>query len=561
MRQSSKAMRRPLNKNGRPGQRAILPAVIFLALPVFAAHSAAAASASCASAFQDAGFEGEGELHSEYLDLSAASDTAAGLNLSTAAEYMKFVKANPGLGLPLDPRRQYPEEFKGWAAFLQIAEPDSSAAAEEVKGMLRDIADDLSLPHYAGDNDDQLMEEGADFFAEEKGAGSAGLKKPAAAGTSGKRKSGKKPRQRQAARPKAPKPKNPSASAAQSAAPSIGHNSLRSDFPSLERFAELMGEHDVKGLSHYKEIRAALMEETGHKLPFDPGKFYGCKGQWPGWRAITGRFIASNAPSYEEFERILKERNITSRRHYERERRAIMEEAGLELPFDPGRFYKPLWPGWRAVLGFQRFPPYEEFKRIVKEHGVQSEIHYKKIRKAIMAAMGLELPFHPERAYGEQWEGWSSITGSGRKHISREELPSLEEFVEIIRRYGIRTVAEYKEKRKAMEAELGHPLPSNPNRFYGPQWPEWSGVTGHATKFGPRKISPPPLERFIEVMREHNIQSFAHYEKERLALMEKTGLFFHNRPDKAYGPQWPGWRAVIKSAKAAEEAPPSPPPP
>ena len=484
-------------------------AIIFLACPAFmpgfAAHSAPPpASAACASAFQDDSFEGEGE---EYLDYFAASAAAASLDLRTVIDYTEFVKANPGLGLPPSPPSQYPDEFEGWGAFLQITDPK----IEGVKQALRNIADDLdiSLPHHQpADNNHSA--------------------KPSASNKN--------------------QLKNP-----QSATMPEARGQALSAYPPYEEFERIMREHDVRNRQHYREIREDIMKAEGRSLPAKPDIFYGRSGQWKGWRAVTGYRAAPKKnpgfPSYEKFERIVREHDVRGHSHYREIRKAIMEETGLKLPSNPDIFYgrSGQWKGWRAITGYRPaakkdhgFPSLERFIELMRKHNIQSRRDFLARRAAIMKAEGLNLPSNPNKFYGPQWPGWRAVIGSPILPKKGKNLAPYARFAELMREYGVTSKSHYEKERRAIMEETGLKLPFDPGKIYGRsgQWPGWRAATGQSLS---KEL--PSLERFIELMREHDITSHARYQAERKALAEKTGLYLHSRPSDIYE-EWPGWRAV-----------------
>ena len=341
--------------------------------------------------------------------------------------------------------------------------------------------------------------------------------------------------------------------------------------PSYEEFKKILRKHHVGSFRHYLQSRKALMEATGLKLPGHPHEFYG--QLWEGWGVITGSgrsyIRGSKAVSYKKFKEIVKEHNIISAGHYRQNRQALMEETGLSLPGHPNKLYGEEWEGWDAVTGFRgsqrskRFPSYKKFKAIIRFFNIKTSIEYLNRRSAIEerlnralkshAAGGgrahkLTLPAHPMKLYQEKWEGWGVITGSGRIRIAASQAPSYEEFIEILRKYHVKSLKHYLQSRKELMEAAGRLLPANPHAFYKAQWEGWGAVTGS----GRSRIAAgqaPSYEEFKNLVREHNIRGQRHYSQIKQALMEETGLKLPANPKECYKRLWEGWDVLTGSER------------
>ena len=117
-------------------------------------------------------------------------------------------------------------------------------------------------------------------------------------------------------------------------------------------------------------------------------------------------------PTYEEAQRIVKEKGINSKNEY------MSSHKELGLPALPNEFYKGKgWIDWPSFFGRSKvsYPTYEEAQRIVKENGINSINDYKSSYKE------LGLPAAPYTYYKDKgWIDWFVFLGRSRL-ISKED--------------------------------------------------------------------------------------------------------------------------------------------
>ncbi len=136
----------------------------------------------------------------------------------------------------------------------------------------------------------------------------------------------------------------------------------------LEEFIRIVREAEITSRT-YREWRKKHLG-----MPSDPAIFYKAHG-WPGWNTIFGK----KKVSFEEFIRIVHEAEITSVEQYRQ-----WQKDHPEMPSDPAIFYKAHgWPGWNTIFGKKKVPKvsFEEFIRIVREAEITSRAEYREWRK------------------------------------------------------------------------------------------------------------------------------------------------------------------------------------
>ena len=170
-------------------------------------------------------------------------------------------------------------------------------------------------------------------------------------------------------------------------------------------------------------------------------------------------------PTYEEAQRIVKEKGINSKNEY------MSSHKELGLPALPNKYYKDKgWIDWYDFLSKSKdsYPTYEDAQRIVQENGINSQAAYKSSYHA------LGLPSAPDVFYkGKGWIDWLSFFGK-----TKASYPIYEEAQRIVKENGINSKTAYKSSYLA----LG--LPSNPNEFYnGNGWIDWYDFLGKSRLF------------------------------------------------------------------------------
>ena len=237
-----------------------------------------------------------------------------------------------------------------------------------------------------------------------------------------------------------------------------------------------------KGINSVSEYKS-LYKELG--LPSEPGRFYKDKG-WIDWYSFFGKPKASY-PTYEEAQRIIQKRGIKSFDDYT----ASYKELGL--PSAPHLLYKDKgWIDWPSFFGTSKasYPTYEEAQRIVQEKGINSASDYK------LSYKELGLPSAPDESYkGKGWIDWYSFFGN-----SKVSFPTYEEAQRIVQENGITSSHDYKSSYK----ELG--LPAAPDTYYKDKgWIDWYSF------FGTPKVSFPTYEEAQRIVKENGINSQTAY--------------------------------------------------
>lgn len=138
------------------------------------------------------------------------------------------------------------------------------------------------------------------------------------------------------------------------------------------------------------------------------------------------------------------------------------------------------------------YPTYEEAKQIVKDNGLTNLRDYKK------NYMKYNLPSHPDYTYRNN--GWVDSYDFFSK--SQPNKYSYEQAKEIVLSEGIKSIREYKRKRKNLS------LPSHPDEFYKEQgWIDWPSFFGKESRISMT------FEQVQEIVLNNSISSYKDYKK------------------------------------------------
>lgn len=285
----------------------------------------------------------------------------------------------------------------------------------------------------------------------------------------------------------------------------------------------------------YKEARNAVSKKGfrtveeyrknyGHdpRLPRNPNREYKKKG-WVSWYHFINKDVPNFYSTFQEAKAATARVGIKSLEEYHKR-----YKEDQRLPRNPNSFYnRKGWQNWPYFFDRQpsqssihRTPSlyltYEEARKAVQKIGIQSGGEYRKSYKT-----DPKLPANPERNYrGKGWVSWY--------HFLKKDLPnfypSYEETKEAIKRLGIKSESEYRQRRREDPR-----LPSDLPRFYsGKGWIDWSQLFGRKS----RNLLYPTYEEAKESVSKMGIRSKSEYSKRYKAdsrLPSDPYEFYKNR--------------------------------
>jgi uncharacterized short protein YbdD (DUF466 family) len=209
--------------------------------------------------------------------------------------------------------------------------------------------------------------------------------------------------------------------------------------------------------------------------------------------------------SYKNLKKEVRKAKINSRKEYTKKRKSNWAS-------NPHRHYKE-WINWDEFLGRERFNcnyiraiSYEQLKKEVKKAGIKSYADYQKRKKP-------NWPSIPKEVYKE-WTNWYDFLGK-----EKIEYLDYKDLQKAARKEGVRSVDDYKEKRKVN-------WPSNPHRHYK-EWTDWGNFLGKKKI----DISYKQLQKEVAKI---GIKSYAEYKQKRKPNWPKC-------PSRFYEKEWKGW--------------------
>jgi|SRR5690554_1776088 len=159
-----------------------------------------------------------------------------------------------------------------------------------------------------------------------------------------------------------------------------------------------------------------------YDVPGNPATFYENFTSWEHFIQAGRDYLDSGKevpeiPSYEEMKKILKEHKVDTRQKFKQllKNKHIVPSA----PKAPERYYADSWEGWDEFLApNSRFLPYEEAKKIVREFRLLSSAHWRELCRRGARPEGI--PSLPHRDYPE-FEGWPEFLGYEKPRYTRRK--------------------------------------------------------------------------------------------------------------------------------------------
>lgn len=180
-----------------------------------------------------------------------------------------------------------------------------------------------------------------------------------------------------------------------------------------------------------------------------------------------------------------------------------------------------------------KYLSYEELRDLCRKKGVRTTREYRELASEILEEIQQSgdftrprMPSRPEKFYGDEWTGYSELTGEVT--VRRvDHVYDWEEAKVIVAEFGFAGIESYREGYK-----VDPRLPSHPEIIYSEQWVDWYDFLSI-----PRPSDDAySWEQAKEAAKKLNCKSGAAYRREYKA---DSLLVF--RPERAYKEHWKGW--------------------
>ena len=166
-------------------------------------------------------------------------------------------------------------------------------------------------------------------------------------------------------------------------------------------YQELKQQVQIRNFNSAREYQRRYKEIP--KAPSHPERTYG--EEWEDWDTFLGQIVLP----YQELKQQVQIRNFNDTREYQKRYKEIPK-----APSNPDKIYGEELEDWNAFLG-NKPPPYQELKQQIQIRNLNSSREYQRRYREIPNA-----PSHPERIYGEEWEGWDIFLG---KSPQKQQAP------------------------------------------------------------------------------------------------------------------------------------------
>ena len=309
---------------------------------------------------------------------------------------------------------------------------------------------------------------------------------------------------------------------------------------SFEDAQKLVQSMKIESRDHYHLLRKKGLLPS---MPATPEHVYKDKG-WVNWWHFFGK-VEKEFLSFEEAQKIAQSMKIESMDHYH-----LLRKKGLlpNMPARPDKIYKNKgWTTWGDFHGRgnvsksdKKILPFAEAQKFVQSIGVESQQHYRLLRKE--GLIPNDMPASPDKEYkGTGWTTWGDFTGSGNVSHKNKEFFSFEDAQKLVQSMKIESMDHYHLLRKK---GLLPNMPARPDKIYKNKgWVNWRHFFGKVEK---EFLSFEEAQKLVQSM---NILSSTQYNS-----FKKNGLFpednMNATPSKFYKDKgWKGWKDFLGTTK------------
>lgn len=260
---------------------------------------------------------------------------------------------------------------------------------------------------------------------------------------------------------------------------------VKGEYRSFEEAREFV---QKLGLESAREWRKYV--NSGNKpdnVPANPNLVY--KDEWKGFEDWLG-YIAKRS-SYREFLPFEEAREFVRKLNLD----GFIEwkkycEAGkkpINIPSRPDVTYKDEWKDIRDWLGTRKdsihgkFRSFEEARKYVR--GLQLGGYKAWIEFCNSKKRPKDIPSHPEKAYTNEWKGYSDWTGFYPQRSKYKKLRSYADAKKFVHSLGLKNIQEWNDWKKS--GNKPSDIPSSPNLIYKNEWQgvgDWLGTGNLPTK-------------------------------------------------------------------------------
>ncbi|MGH1431801.1 MAG: gamma-mobile-trio integrase GmtZ [Neptuniibacter sp.] len=347
-----------------------------------------------------------------YYSYSEASKIVQAIGFLTASQYRS--KRHRDTKLPAHPDRLYGDEWRGWPIFFGLMQEKRYQSLSEASESAQKLGFS-SMPKYrAGYKADPRLPSNPKMFYKDEWQGAAKFL-------------GQKEKQFYS-----------TLKEASSAALRLGFSSS-TDY-----------------------IKGYFQDEM---LPSSPERIYA--KEWKGWEFFFKRHKKNYYPTYQEASTAAQNLGIKTASEYRKS-----YKLDPRLPSTPDVKYASDWMGLDDFLGKETVNLYENLEQASKaacEFGFSTMVEYRACR-----AKDPRLPSDPSKVYQNEWKGADHFLNRNRvKLYSQLNQASI-----AARRLGFETKDEYVEGRYADPQ-----LPACPNEIYSDSWGGWQKFLGTDNRF------------------------------------------------------------------------------
>lgn len=165
--------------------------------------------------------------------------------------------------------------------------------------------------------------------------------------------------------------------------------------------------------------------------------------------------------SFEDTKKIIREKNLTSRREYSNFARIYNKNHIKRIPLTPDTFFKKIWKNWENFLD-KKYLSFKSARKLCRNLYIESNIEYLKLYDKGKITKKLPKRIHAYYSSNSDWKNYHDFFGYDKKTKNYWNYEKAKEF---LKKLNLKNQKEFfKAKRKGI---IPKEIPSNPSRYYG----------------------------------------------------------------------------------------------
>jgi superfamily II DNA or RNA helicase len=222
-------------------------------------------------------------------------------------------------------------------------------------------------------------------------------------------------------------------------------------------------------------------------IPQSPHKTY--KNEWKSWPdwlgtgTIPNRDLHKYVRPFAEAKQFVHTLNLKNREEWKKY--CDSGQKPPDIPSAPVRVYKNEWKGMGDWLGtdfiapkYRQYRPFKEARAFVRSLKLKGNAEWENYAKS--GHKPLDIPYSPEKTYGDEWTSWGDWLGTGTIQTQKRQYRTFEEAKEFVSPLNLTDHVEWIKYCKS--GQKPEDIPSNPPGVYEKEWRGWPDWLGYEAR-------------------------------------------------------------------------------